>query len=360
MKASNAAKPYPNGPAAHRATGSTEATCPYCGSKLKSTTALSRIEQVERTRTMQVEQALADKFAREQAQAEARKQAEIQAARREAVKSAELQIRALKAGLEQRVQAARDGAEKRLADAIATERAKHFEDRMKLNAQITEIQRKLEERKTAGELGDALEIDIYDELKGAFPSDRIERVPKGTSGADIIHRIVQNGTTTCGTIIFDCKNHRRWQSSFIRKLRLDQSDHQAEFAVLATNVFPTGTNHLHIIDGVIVASPARVIALAHLLRRQIVQMHLMRLGNADRDTKKDEIYEFIRSDRCNQLLDRIGSLSEGLSDLHTREETSHRNVWSKRSELIRAIKSAHVEFLSEVDRIITTHSDVSE
>ncbi|HEX3952436.1 MAG TPA: hypothetical protein VHW90_02615, partial [Stellaceae bacterium] len=72
-----------------------------------------------------------------------------------------------------------------------------------------------------------------------------------------------------------------------------------------------------------------------------------------RDGKRNALFDFLTSDRCAQLLDRIGSLSGDLSDLDTKEETTHRNVWRKRSEVIKAIQSTHVEFTSEIDRIIT-------
>ena len=214
-----------------------------------------------------------------------------------------------------------------------------------------------------------MEVDVFKELKDAFPGDRIARVPKGVPGVDIIHRVVHvasmgdhNGT--CGTIVIDAKNHKRWQNAFITKLRQDQIEHEAEFAILATNVFPAGSaghsNQLAIIDGVIVASPARVVVLAHLLRRQIVQMHLARLGNADRDEKRDALFNFITSDRCTQLLDRIGALSGDLSDLDAKEEITHRHVWRKRSEIIKTIHGTHAEFVSEIDRIITNNISVCD
>ena len=52
--------------------------------------------------------------------------------------------------------------------------------------------RKLE-KKTAEELGEGAELDLYEELKALFEGDRIRRVPKGTPGADIVHEIVENG-----------------------------------------------------------------------------------------------------------------------------------------------------------------------
>lgn len=367
----------PHGPNGHDHDGEIElATCPYCGSVLESPSRLreieARIKRDDKERLAAMEATLTERFARDQRTMAAKAQVEITKVRREAATAAQAQIKAARASADakiaERVQAAVGTTEKRLAEAVAAERTRAYEDRMRLDAQLADLQRRLQ-RKTAGELGDTLEIDLFQQLKDAFPADQIARVPKGAPGADIIHRVVHvagmgGHSGTCGAIVYDCKNHKRWQNSFVTKLRQDQIEREAEFAVLATNVFPAGSaghaNQLALIDGVIVASPARVVVLAHLLRRQIVQMHLARLGNADRDEKRDALFNFITSDRCTQLLDRIGSLSGDLSDLDAKEETTHRTVWKKRSEIIRTIQGTHGEFLSEVDRIITSTIDVCD
>jgi hypothetical protein len=103
---------------------------------------------------------------------------------------------------------------------------------------------------------------------------------------------------------------------------------------------------------VIVAAPARVVVLAHLLRRQITQLHGQRLTNKSRDEKRDRLYDFIVSDRCTRLIDRIGTLSTDVLDLGAKEESTHRTVWKRRAEIVRAIQRVHQEVSSEIDEII--------
>jgi hypothetical protein len=185
-------------------------------------------------------------------------------------------------------------------------------------------------------------------------------VPKGRNGADILFDVVHNGTVL-GRIIFDCKNHGKWQNNFTAKLRLDMIDHKADHGVLSSSVFPAGARQLHIHNGVIVAAPARILVLAHLLRRQIVALHAIRLGNEDRDEKRDQLYDFIASDRCTQLLDQIGSITGAISEIDAKERSNHSTIWNRRAELVRAIQSAHNEVSSEIQRIIDgSPADLSE
>jgi hypothetical protein len=57
-------------------------------------------------------------------------------------------------------------------------------------------------------------------------------------------------------------------------------------------------------------------------------------------------------DRCTQLLARISSLSDDVLELDAKEESSHRSVWKRRSDMLRAIHTVHAEFTAEIDQII--------
>jgi hypothetical protein len=334
-----------------------EARCPYCDgpvSRKQYREIRARIEAEESARIADVEKGLQERFAREKAKAESQKAAEIEKAKRDVAKVAEQQIKTLKAGqdaaIKARLDAERDTAAKKLAEAVSAEKVKAFEEKTRLTEQLADMQRKLE-RKTAHELGEPAEVDLYEKLRAEFPKDQISRVVKGQKGPDIILEIVHNGTVV-GSIAIDSKNHSRWQNSFTRKLRADQLAEGADFAILSSNVFPSGAQQLHIQDGVIVASPARVSVLVHLLRRQIVQSHLLKLGSEGQNEKASRLLDFIVSPACTDLFDRNVKLTEELVAIDVREASSHAATWKKRSELIRGIRSVHDSFAENIDRII--------
>jgi len=271
----------------------------------------------------------------------------------------EQQMSALKAEqqavIEARLAEVSDGLERAKADlqrekeaAVLAEKAKV----LKLQTELQDMQRKLE-GKSAHELGEGSEIDLYQELRAAFEFDRIQRVPKGVNGADVIQEVVHNGKV-CGKIIFDAKNRDAWQNAFASKLRADKLAQGADHAILSSNKFPRDKSQIHCQDGVIVANPMRVVAIVEILRDQLVRMHELRVSNEERGSKTVELYAFITSEQFRQLVEQVEAQAGKMLDLDTKEQEAHRRVWDQRNKLIRAVQKAKSDLSFEVDRIIGT------
>jgi hypothetical protein len=236
--------------------------------------------------------------------------------------------------------------------AVLAERTKAFEDQQKLQAKLQDLQRQLE-KKSAHELGQGSEIDLYEQLKAAFEGDRIQRVGKGVNGADVIHEVIHNGRV-CGKIVYDAKNRNAWQNEFVSKLRADKIAQAADHAILSSNKFPKDTAHVHYHDGVIVAQPARVVAIVHLLRDQIVRMHELRISKEGREQKSVELYAFIISEHCKSLLDQVETQTGRMLELESKEQEAHRRLWDARKKLINSVQKARSDLVFEIDRIIGT------
>jgi hypothetical protein len=236
--------------------------------------------------------------------------------------------------------------------AVLAERTKAFEDQQKLQAKLQDLQRQLE-KKSAHELGEGSEIDLYEQLKSAFEGDRIQRVGKGVNGADVIHEVIHNGKV-CGKIVYDAKNRNAWQNEFVSKLRADKIAQAADHAILSSNKFPKDTAHVHYQDGVIVAQPARVVAIVHLLRDQIVRMHELRISKEGREQKSVELYAFITSEHCKSLLDQVETQTGRMLELESKEQEAHRRLWDARKKLITSVQKARSDLVFEIDRIIGT------
>jgi hypothetical protein len=257
-----------------------------------------------------------------------------------------------------RLKEQRDALDKANTEAVNAERAKAFIEKLKVEEKLQEVTRQLQQ-KSAEELGEGAEVDLFEELKSEFPDDKISRVDKGAAGADIIHKVVHNGKI-CGCIIYDSKNRNAWRNDYVTKLRQDQLAACADHAILSTHIFPAGARQIHVQDGVLIANPARVIALVELLRKQIVQIHGLRLSNESRDQKTTQLYEFITSDRSTLLLDQIEVQTDDMLELDVKEKKAHDTTWKKRGELIRSVQRARADFTSEIDHIIGTAAESDE
>jgi len=240
---------------------------------------------------------------------------------------------------------ARDGEQKELARAAEVAR-----ERAALQKKIDDLQRVLAD-KTANELGDDAEIDLFEALRNEFPDDRITRVKKGEAGADIKHEVMYKGVVA-GAILFDSKNRKAWQSSFATKLRKDQVDANAEHAILCTTAFPSGKKEFCLEAGVILARPGRICDLVLLIRKQITDSHARGLANEKRAEKRDFLYQYIASEAYRQKTSELNRLSNDLLDLDTSETQEHQRTWKKRGSLVRQLQRAQATVDTEISAII--------
>ncbi len=235
--------------------------------------------------------------------------------------------------------------------------AEHGRKMESLEKKLVLLQRQLQE-KTANELGDGAEIDLFEELRNLFPADDIKRVPKGQPGADIHHEIYYKGQP-CGKIVYDSKNRGVWKAEYASKLRSDQTEAGAEHAILSTNVFPRGEKELCLRDGIIVVSPARVGYLVQLLRARLLDMHIRNLSIKERTGKMAQLYQLIASPAFKQKLKEVDRLGDQLLELDVEESRAHQNVWKRRGLLMKQLKNMTSEIDTEISAIIE-RSDAGE
>jgi hypothetical protein len=235
----------------------------------------------ERARIAQNEKTLKERFER-QVKAEADK------IRRDAAKAAEEQVKALIANQEQiinqRLQVQRATLEKAKSAAVNAEKDKYFREKVKLEEQLQEMQRRLQ-KKSINELGDEGELDLFEQLKHEFPNDQIERIRKGRQGGDILHQIVGQKGQICGKILWEVKNTSRFMTKYLSDLRANQLREAADHGVLSTLAFPTGSQQVAVRENLVIVHPARAVAVATLLRKQVVEVHALRLGREGREQK---------------------------------------------------------------------------
>jgi hypothetical protein len=219
-----------------------------------------------------------------------------------------------------------------------------------LQAKIKEMERTLA-KKTSPDIGDAAEIDLFKALSEAFPADRVSRVPKGHPGADIQLEVVHKGQP-CGKIIFESKNTKAWQGTFVSKLRQDQIAAGADHAVLATTVFPNAKRDLCIESDVIIASPARVTPIVTLLRRSVIALHLRGVSLNERANKMSKLYALISSAKYVQQFREVEKLTTDIENLDSQERRAHETLWKKRGGLTTRITNALREIDSDIASVI--------
>jgi hypothetical protein len=206
--------------------------------------------------------------------------------------------------------------------------------------QIKELQRKLEQGSQQLQ-GEIQELTLEMLLKKEFPQDEIREVPKGTRGADIVQIIKTNTTNTCGTIIWESKNTKNWDKSWLQKLKDDQRRLKADIAVIVSRVLPENIKSFGFSDGVWMCDIHSVIGLAHALRQQIVQVYRARAVNNDRAEKAEIVYNYLTSNEFKQRIEVLVEYFKDRREKLEKEKAYFLKKWQEEEKSIgRIIESA--------------------
>jgi hypothetical protein len=232
--------------------------------------------------------------------------------------------------------------------ALAKKDAEFAREREVLQKKIVDISRRV--KKGGVEVSEGLEIDLLEELRGAFPEDQIART-KGKQGADLLHDVRYKGQSA-GRILIDSRPRGAWQHAFVTKLRQEQTEVGADHAILAAPVFPTGKKELFVESGVIVVAPARVRPIVDVLRKAMITMHVARLSDAERADKLGRLFKFIASPAFKRKLAEASDLTGEALAIDVDEKRAHDLVWKKRGTILTRIKNVLREIDTDVSAII--------
>lgn len=314
-------------PTRARGTGSRRATqtCPYCDQPLANEEAIERLAESEREVERRLDEAVA---------ARAKTLAQQLVAKAKA--DAEVEIRKLKqeqaAAVRAAKQEAQEDADRRAAQKSRTEMRKLTRTIESLREQNEEQARKIE-RLTSEERGEFNEEELVARLRAAFPDDRIERVKRGQTGADILHEVIVRGdgdALSAGLIAYECKDTLHWQNAFVEQAKKAGRTHGTTFVVVVTHAFPRGEKPFCVRDGVLVVAPPRLVDLAHVMRRMVVEVHRAALTAQGKAAKTEELYEYLSGAEFRQAFDALGKHGEALGALLAKERTWHEQTWAKR------------------------------
>jgi hypothetical protein len=239
--------------------------------------------------------------------------------------------------------------------ALLKQQSQHNRDRDSLQKKVKMLEHTLQ-NKTANELGDSGEIDVFEALRDGFQGDKITRIRKGEPGADILQEVLYKGEV-CGRIVVDAKNRQAWQNTFVAKLRQDQVEAKAEHAILATTAFPAGKREMCIESGVIVISPAHVVNIVQVLRHAMVLMHVQGLSMRERASKMSQLYKLITSKSYSAKFTEASRLTEDILELEVKEQAEHGRVWKNRGALVKRMQNLLREVETEVAAVIESDGD---
>ena len=237
--------------------------------------------------------------------------------------------------------------------ALLKKDAEFARERSAYEKRITDLSRRMTKK---GDVAEGGELDLYEELRGAFPEDQLVRSARWKSTGLILHEVRYKGKSA-GRILIDPKRRSAWQHAYVTKLRQDQSEAGADYAILATTAFPSGKRELFVDSGVIVIAPARLVPLIDVLRRALIAVHVAKLSDAERADKLTSLFKFITSPQFKRKLAEAESLTEEALQLEVQEKKAHDNIWRKRGELLTRIRRVLHDVDTDVSAIVEARTE---
>lgn len=334
--------------------------CPWCGSQITHAKFLkvqAAIREDERKKLAETERLVRVRLEKEvtaQQQKLLKERQALDAEKAKMTKQLELARQQMELQRKKELADVRKILEKDREAALLKRDAEFAREREALQKKIAEMSRRV---KKGGEVGEGAELDLFEELRGAFPDDHLARV-KGIPGV-ILHDVRYKGKSA-GRIVIDATPRAAWQQAFVTKLRQAQTEIAAEHAILATAVFPAGRRELFVDSGVIVVAPARVRPIVEVLRKALVTLHSARLSDDERADKLGRLYRFITSPVFKRKLGEASDLTGEALEIDVQEKRAHDTVWKKRGTVLTRIRHILRDIDTDVSAILESRDDEQE
>lgn len=269
-------------------------------------------------------------------------------AKLKAAQQAELDLRRKQVELEEKTREVDLTVARRVAeesDKVRQAATKQATDEFQLKVAekekiIADMQRQVEELKRKAEQGsqqlqgEVQELELESLLRGRFPRDVIEPVPKGQFGGDVLQRVFSVGGLACGTILWESKRTKNWSDGWLPKLRDDQRAAKADVAALLTSTLPKGVETFDQVDGVWVTDPRSVVPVATVLRHALIEVAGARQAGDGQQTKMALVYDYLLSPafrhRVQAIVEAFSIMQEDLD----KERKAISKQWEKRQKQI--------------------------
>jgi hypothetical protein len=194
-----------------------------------------------------------------------------------------------------------------------------------------ELRRKLEQGSQQLQ-GEVLELDLEHSLRNDNPTDDISEVAKGVYGADLLQVVKNRNGLIAGTIIWEAKNTKNWNDSWIAKLKTDQVSAKAEAAVIVSEVLPKGIEDFGYKDGVWVTSRKLVPSLSMAIRHTLLEVAQARRAAAGKNEVVEALFKYATGPEFRNRVETIvRNFNEMKQDLETEKKQTTKR-WAKRSK----------------------------
>ncbi len=205
-----------------------------------------------------------------------------------------------------------------------------------LRVQIGDLERRANQGSQQMQ-GEVAEFSLETVLRTNFPFDQIEAVAQGIKGADVLQRVRSAAGHDCGTLVWESKNTKAWNDSWLSKLKDDQRAIRAEIAILVSTALPSNITHFGNMEGVWVTDIRYAVGLATVLREGLIQVTTTRRATEGKNEKMEMLYGYLSGPDFKQRVEAIVESFVTMQHDLEREKRAMETAWSKREKQIQRV-----------------------
>lgn len=234
----------------------------------------------------------------------------------------------------------REEATQRASDDFNTKIREQEETINKLREQLTTA-KQVAEQGSQQLQGEILELDVEQSLRSSFPFDMVEEVKKGERGSDIRQVVNEQFYQNCGLILWECKNAKTYQASWLGKLKDELVEEKAQIGVIVFNPTDGGGDDFKQLDeNIWLVKPRYVIMLATLLREACVKVTIANRNAEGKDVKVEMIYNYLTG---GEFSNRIRYIIESYDEMEKQlaiEKKQAAKRWAAQEKILQKVTSS--------------------
>jgi len=234
----------------------------------------------------------------------------------------------------------REEAAIRASDDFNTKIREQEETINKLREQLTTA-KQVAEQGSQQLQGEILELDVEQNLRSNFPFDSIEEVKKGERGSDIRQMVNEQFYQDCGLILWECKNAKTYQTSWLGKLKDELVTEKAQIGVIVFN--PTdggGDDFKQLSENIWLVKPRYVVMVATILREILVKVFIANRNAEGKDVKIEMMYTYLTGGEfSNRIRYIIESYDEMAKQLDTEKKQAQKR-WAAQEKILQKVTSS--------------------
>ncbi|MBL8020248.1 MAG: DUF2130 domain-containing protein [Leptospirales bacterium] len=195
--------------------------------------------------------------------------------------------------------------------------------------------------------GTAAEDILESTLSTLYPDDEWVRVRNGAKGGDLVQKI-RSGNHIVATILYESKKTKNWQSSWISKVKSDQSEIKADLAVIVSDVLPEEIHGFGKVEGVVLSNLSSVCGLVSVLRSSMIDISRVRRSSENSQERGEILLRYLSSGPFREGVTRIIETFRRMQETLQKEKSASTRLFAEREAQISSVVGSVAQIVGDL------------